>query len=224
MSLACLAFFLNSRGTLDITSKTLRFSTPKESGEIERNTITNVSVGEETVETGGAIGFIARKGLPYSSGSALGAVTHKKVGLLSAEFRDAKNEYHGVVFVLRPTDIPAVQQELESGLVVMDARAASASAPCPADQVRKNTVRLSPIEVDDPSLLPDEYRVLVYEHLIKDLKGEKDMLAVYRDGDQDPAAQCAEFPLTLHVTAFKKGNPVLRHRPGPLECLSAQHP
>ena len=69
------------------------------------------------------------------------------------------------------------------------------------DQVRKNTVRLLPIEFDDPSLLPDEYRVLVYAHLMEDLLAEKDVIAVYSHVDQDHAAQCAEFPLTLHVTA-----------------------
>jgi hypothetical protein len=204
------------QGTLHVTSKTLSFSTPKASAEIERSTITNVAVGEETVETGGTMGFIARKGLPYGSGAALGTVTHKKVGLLSAEFRDAKNEYHGAVFVLRPEDVAAVQRELSGGITTADMRTSVAPGVCPTGQVRKDTVRLAPIEVDYGALLPDEYRVLVYEHLIKDLKGEKDLLAVYRDGDQDPAAQCAEFSLTLHVTAFKKGNPILRASTGPL--------
>ena len=206
----------NVHGTLHITPQTLSFSTAKASAAIERSMITNVAVGEETVETGGTMGFIARKGLPYGSGAALGTVTHKKVGLLSAEFRDAKNEYHGAVFVLRPEDVPAVQRELSGGITRADIRTSAVPAECPTGQVRKDTVRLAPIEVDGGALLPDEYRVLVYEHLIKDLKGEKDMLAVYRDGDQDPAAQCAEFSLRLHVTAFKKGNPVLRASTGPL--------
>jgi hypothetical protein len=206
----------NSRGTLDITSKTLSFSTPKASAEIGRDTITNVAMGEESVEIGGPIGFVARKALPYSSGSALGAVTHKKVGLLSVEFRDSRNEYHGAVFVLRPGDIAAVQHELSSGLTPMDTPVAAVPAVCPADQMKKDTVRLAPIQVDGASLLPEEYRVLVYERLIKELKSEKDLLAVYRDGDRNPAAQCAEFSLTLQVKAFKKGNQVLRASTGPL--------
>jgi len=188
----------NLHGTLNITSKTLSFSTPKASAEIERATITKVAVGEEAVETGGTTGSIARKVLPYGSGAALGTVTHKKVGLLSAEFRDSNNEYHGVVFVLAPKDIAAVQQELGSGITAV------------------NAVRLAPIQVEDSSLLPEAYRVLVYEYLIKQLKSEKDLQAVYRDGDRDPAAQCAEFSLTLQVKLFKKGNQVVRASTGPL--------
>jgi hypothetical protein len=41
-------------------------------------------------------------------------------------------------------------------------------------------------------------------------------VAVYRDGDREPAAQCAEFSLTLRVKIFKKGNRVLRASTGPL--------
>lgn len=209
-------FLPNAQGTLNITSKALTFSTPKVSAGIERGRITNVAVGEETVETGGAMGFIARKALPYNTGSALAAVTHKKVELLTVEYRDSENQYHGVVFGLKPKDIAAVQHEISGGLAPVDTPAAGASAACPADQVRKDTVRLAPIQVDDPSLLPEEYKVLVYEHLIKQLKREKGLLAVYRDGDRDPAAQCAEFSLTLDVKVFKKGSQVLRASTGPL--------
>ena len=206
----------NQHGTLNITSKTLSFSTPNASAGIERARITKVAVGEEAVETGGTTGSIARKVLPYGSGAALGTVTHKKVGLLSAEFRDSNNEYHGAVFVLQPKDIAAVQQALGSGITAVDAPVALVPAACPADQVRKHTVRLAPIQVEDSSLLPEEYRVLVYEYLIKQLKSEKDLQAVYRDGDRDPAAQCAEFSLTLQLKIFKKGNQVVRASTGPL--------
>jgi hypothetical protein len=206
----------NSQGTLDITSKTVTFTTPKASAGIERSSITSVSLGEETVETGGTTGTVARKILPYGSGAALGTMTHKKVGLLSAEFRDSNNEYHGVVFILQPKDIAAVQQELSGRLNAAATPVSAAPAACPTGQVRKDMVRLAPVQVDDQSLLPDEYRVLVYEYLIKQLKGEKGLVAVYRDGDRDPAAQCAEFSLTLQVKVFKKGNPVLRASTGPL--------
>ena len=206
----------NLHGTLNITSKTLSFSTPKASAGIERATITKVAVGEEAVETGGMTGSIARKVLPYGSGAALGTVTHKKVGLLSAEFRDSNNEYHGVVFVLQLKDVAAVQQALGGGITTVDAPAASVPAACPADQVKKDTVRLAPIQVEDSSLLPEEYRVLVYEYLIKQLKSEKDLQAVYRDGDRNPAAQCAEFSLTLQLKTFKKGNQIVRASTGPL--------
>jgi hypothetical protein len=206
----------NLQGTLQITSKTLRFNTPELSAGIERDTITKAAVGEEVVETGGTIGFIARKALPYSSGAALGAVTHKKVGLLSIEFRDSENKYHGVVFALKPKDIAGVEHELSGGLIAQAPPEAARPAACLTDQVRKDTVRLAPIQMDDASLLPEEYRVLVYEQLIKQLQGEKSLAAVYRDGDRDPAAQCAEFSLTLQVKMFKKGNPVLRASTGPL--------
>jgi hypothetical protein len=203
----------NRHGTLNITAKTLRFSTPTASAEIERDMITSVATGDETIELGGTVLSIARMALLKGSGLAVGAMAHKKVGLLSVEFRNSNNEYHGAVFVLRPKDIAAVQRELVNGLATAGTRI-DVPAVCPTDQVRKGSVRLAPIQVDEASVLPAEYRVLLYEQLLKQLQREKNPAAVYRDGD--PAAECAEFSLTLNIKAFKKGNQVLRASMGPL--------
>jgi len=107
------------------------------------------------------------------------------------------------LFLNRRILLPS-RHELSSGLAAVDTTVAAAPVACPADQVRKDTVRVAPIQVDDPSLLPEEYRVLVYEHLIEQLKREKTLQAVYRDGDQDPAAQCAEYSLTLAIERIQE--------------------
>jgi hypothetical protein len=205
----------NLRGTLNITAKTLSFNTSKTSAEIERSMITSVAAGDESIEIGGTMFSMVRMALPKGSGLAVAALAHKKVGWLSVEYRNAANEYHGVVFALRPKDIALVQRELGAGLAAVDAPT-TVPAACSADQVRKGSVRLAPIQAGDAALLPDEYRVLVYERLIQQLQTDKQQLAVYRDGDRDPAAQCAEFYVSLKVKSFKKGSQVLRASTGPL--------
>ena len=147
------------------------------------------------------------------SGLAVAAVAHKKIGLLSVEFRNSTNEYHGVVFVLRPEDIAIVQRELGAGLAAGGAPTIVPAA-CPTDQVKRGSVRLTPIQADGTSLLPEEYRVLIYEQPISQLQRAKNPPPAYRDGD--PAAGCAQFSLTLDVKKFKKGNQVVRASTGPL--------
>ena len=102
----------NSVGDLSLGSRGLRFTTERSSIDIPEVQIFAVSAGDERVELGGAPGKIARVLLPYGSGLALGAVGHKKVGLLTVEYLDASGQYHGAVFVLKTQDVGPIMAAL----------------------------------------------------------------------------------------------------------------
>jgi len=206
----------NTEGDLSSNGKNLYFTTEHSSIEIAKRRIIAISSGDERVETGGTTGKIARMAIPYGGGLALGAVTHKKVALLTVEFLDASGEYHGAVFVLRTQDIDGTLARLDLRPPFADSPQVSVAAACPAWKLQSDTVRVEVIGADLQSGFPAEDRVLLYEHLVEQLKSEKTILNVYRAGDRSPEAKCAEFVVTVHAVAFNKGDQALRASVGPL--------
>jgi hypothetical protein len=62
--------------------------------------------------------------------------------------------------------------------------------------------------------VPAEYRVLLYEQLLRRLHKDGSSYAIYRGGEQNSNAICSEFTLKIILTAFKKGNGVVRAASG----------
>ena len=206
----------NSVGTLSFNGRNLRFTTEQGFAEIPHQRMIEASSGDERVETGGTAGQIARMLIPYGGGLAVGAVTHKKVGLLTLEFVDASGEYHGAVFVLDADDIPAALELLDVHSPTTHASAVAAPVVCPTWKVQENSVRVEKIEADLQSNLPAEDRVLLYERLVQQLKSEKTILNVYRAGGRSAEGNCAEFRIKVRAIAFNKGDQAVRASVGPL--------
>jgi hypothetical protein len=203
-------------GNLSFGAGSLRFSAERGSGEISKLRIIAVYGGDEQIETGGTTGRIARVVIPYGGGLALGAVTHKKVGLLTIEFFDASGEYHGAVFQLKAADIPATLEKIAFRPSASTVLRTAVPAACPEWKIQSNSVRVQPIDADREIGFPAEDRVLLYEHLVQQLQSEKTIQNVYRAGDRSSEAGCAEFTVTVRATAFGKGNQAARASVGPL--------
>jgi hypothetical protein len=62
--------------------------------------------------------------------------------------------------------------------------------------------------------VPAEYRVLLYEQLLRRLHKDGSSYAIYRAGEQNSNAICSEFTLKIILTTFKKGNGVVRAASG----------
>ncbi len=206
----------DTEGDLSFGTKSLRFISERSSGEIPKSRIIAVSSGDEQIETGGKAGRIARVVIPYGGGLALGAVTHKKVGLLTIEFLDTSGEYHGAVFQLKVVDIPTTLERIAFRASAGTALRTAAPVACPEWKIESNSVRVQPIDADREIGFPAEDRVLLYEHLVQQLQSEKTIQNVYRAGDRSPEAGCAEFTITVRATAFGKGNQAARASVGPL--------
>ncbi|WP_263385423.1 hypothetical protein [Granulicella arctica] len=205
-----------SYGDLSFNSRTLQFTTRDASFKVAKVNILSVSDGDEQVELGGVAGKFARTAIPYGGGYVLGAVAHKKVGLLTMEFVDASGQYHGAVFLMKSQDSAAVISAL-SLKVVARATPQPVTAPaCSASEQTLNTVKVETISADAPSSFPSEDRVLLYERLVERLQSEKSIEHVYRSGDQSSQAQCAAFSIKVSPMAFTKGNQALRASVGPL--------
>jgi hypothetical protein len=76
-------------------------------------------------------------------------------------------------------------------------------------------VLVAPIQVSGVEL-PAEYRILLYEQTIKELKIKRPEENFLRVGDRSAGPGCAALSLNITVTDFKKGNRALRASTGPL--------
>ena len=200
----------NVTGTLTLSPGTLTFSNMDVATSIPRERIVNVFIGDQRTEPWGVTGKIARKIIPYGGGAALGAITNKKVGLLTVEYRDIHDAYHGVVFVLPVGKAAAVRDAIAAGLTPpVERPSSSCTEPLPG------SVLVTPIQVSGIDL-PDEYRILLYEQTIKELKIKRPEAKFFRVGDHSAGPGCAAFSLDITVTDFKKGNRAVRASTGPL--------
>jgi hypothetical protein len=105
----------NVKGLLALDREGLIFSNSTIHASIPLNRIEAVSVGDERSEPGGKTGAIARKAIPFGGGPALGVVQNKTVDILTIEYLDAHEGYHGVVFVLPKKQAADIQRRLANG-------------------------------------------------------------------------------------------------------------
>jgi hypothetical protein len=200
----------NATGDLTLSPEELTFSNNNVSTSIPRDRIVNVFAGDQRTEPWGTTGKIARKIIPYGGGAALGAATSRKVDLLTVEYRDVHDAYHGVVFVLPGHKAAAVRDQILAGLTPpVEQPASSCAEPVPG------SVLVSPIQVRGIEL-PAEYRILLYEQMIKELKIKRPEDKILRAGDRSLGPGCAAWSLDITVTDFKKGNRAVRASTGPL--------
>jgi hypothetical protein len=212
-----------AKGTLAVSPTHVVFTTASGQAAIDRSKIISISTGDERVETGGKEGKLVRMAagiaVPYGAGSLLGLVTQGQVDLLTIEFRDEHDAYHGAVFVLpKGTARGALEQFSVPALPSL----AQMQPPtfCDAASTQPKTMTVSTIASSDIDL-PREYKVALYEQLYRHLAKSSGFKGVYRDGDSSPAASCPEYDLKLTVNTFRKGNAVLRSSVGSLGNLIA---
>ena len=200
----------NVSGDLTLSPAALTFSNKTVTTSIPRERIVNVFTGDQRTEPWGITGKIARKIIPYGGGAALAVATNKKVDLLTVEYRDLNDAYHGVVFVLPLKKATAVRDQILAGLTPpVEQPASSCAEPLPG------SVLVAPIQASGLDL-PAEYRVLLYEETITELKIKRPEDKIFRAGDRSSGPGCAALSLDITVTGFKKGNRALRASTGPL--------
>jgi hypothetical protein len=90
----------NQMGTLTLDASSLAFTSKSSSTTIPRVSITAMSVGKDQVELWGTTGRIMRMAIPDGGGMAVAAVMHRRVDMLTVEFRSKDNGIHSAVFFL----------------------------------------------------------------------------------------------------------------------------
>jgi hypothetical protein len=203
-----------TNGSLSITPDALVFESPDGHASIERVEILAATTGDVQVESGGTAGKITRAIIPFGGGAAVATVTHKQFSLLTVEFRDSSDAFHGAVFLL-PKD-EAVQAQQRLGSLAVRTQVEPQYRSCQSGTpIHPNTLTVDSIAtVGEP--IPAEYKVLLYEQLIQRLRKEAAFAHVYREGNDSTAATCPEYNFTLTLNTFKKGNAALRASTGPI--------
>jgi hypothetical protein len=115
------------------------------------------------------------------------------------------------VFILPKAEASAAKQQL--GAPVESAFAQQPHAPC--QTYSANTIRVTSIAVQGEPV-PTEYKVLLYDQLLDQLREQGIFAGIYRAEDDSNAAECPQYVLTVTVDAFKKGNAALRASTGPV--------
>jgi len=200
----------NASGSLRITADEFVFTTRDAHEQIPLRQITSVSIGDERVATGGTSAKIARKIPVFGFGAAMGAVTSKNVGVLTIEYQDVHSGYHGAVF-----EVPGSQAEIAQQQLIAIAASPDQEAGATGCDKAAQSKTLLVAAIDEKDLqLPAEYRVLLYEQLVAELRRSYIGGTVIRVGDQ--VAGCPAETLHVSVSAFKKGNEQLRSSTGPI--------
>lgn len=200
-----------TKGSLAISPTEIIFTAPSGQASIDRNRMISASSGDERIETGGKKGkvirLIANNVAPYGSGGVLGLVTQRQIDLLTIEFRDKHDAYHGTVFVLPKgeADLALKQLAPTTSLLIEE----QPRPICSSSTVTPKTIRVAPIGSSE-LYLPREYRVILYEQLLNRLRQDTGFENAYRDGD----LLCPEFNLAVEVKSFRKGNAMLRASAG----------
>ncbi|MEZ2346500.1 hypothetical protein [Terriglobus sp. RCC_193] len=203
----------NTKGSLSLSPNGLVFTSAAGETAIESGHILAVSAGDVRMEKGGRAGRLGRMLIPFGGGAVLAAVAQGQVDLLTVEFRDSHDAYHGAVFLLPKSEALAAAKAF--GPPVVEGPVNDEGPPCGQVPAVPASIKLRNVAVEGPPI-PAEYRVLLYEQMIRGIHADAHFGQIYRDGDRLPAAHCPEFQLMLTLTTFAKGNAAVRSTVGPL--------
>ncbi|MDR3745929.1 MAG: hypothetical protein P4K80_07360, partial [Acidobacteriaceae bacterium] len=203
---------LNEKGSLTIDANGLKFAGKSSHVEIPLQSIKAVSAGNQRVELWGMKGRILRMGIPDGGGLVAAMLLQHKVDMLTIEFSDSNEAYHGVVFILPENEADqAIQTFAKMPVVQRDPK----SSACQDGWVRPDSVLVSAPNWDQAKV-PAAYRALVYEHMIDRLRHMKEIDRVYRDGETTTQQGCPQYTIGLSITGFKPGSSVQRAWTGPI--------
>jgi hypothetical protein len=216
----------NLKGNLTLTPESLVFTAKDTDEALPRARIVNVFIGDQRTLPWGTTGSVARGAIPLAfiaigplgglagagGQAAAGALTNKKVDLLTVEFIDAHDGYHGVVFQLPSQQAARIRDQL---VATVSASLEPPAPVCADTSALPRSVVLAPIAMSGVEL-PAEYRVLLYEQLVKQLKARQPAYTFLRAGDRAAGVGCTALTLRITVKDFKKGNRVVRASTGPM--------
>jgi len=202
----------NIKGRLTLSDTELLFTNPEFKAQVPFTRITNVFIGSERIETGGTTGQVMRKVIPYGGGMALAAVMQRSADLLTIEYVDVEGRDHGVVFFVPKFSAQVLSSRISSQLSHTTPPLTHACVEASSSPL---SVVVEPIESRGLEV-PAEYRVLLYEEVVNELRDSMTAFTYTRASNFDAAASCSGIKLQITVTGFNKGNRALRASTGPI--------
>lgn len=203
-------------GLLLIESKELHFDAGRSRGAIPISSIEDVYVGTEITESGGRLGELARgaaMAAPYDSGAALTLLMIQKVDVLTVTYRDSDNGLHAAIFAVPKNHGEKFRANLiSSGAHVSNAartphvlrESPSAVSPGPRS-APASAILVEPVDSGDVNI-PAEFRLAIYEDIVKKLQASGIYARVFRSGDHRADGIAGLVTLNTEVEKFKAGN------------------
>ncbi len=206
----------DATGLLLIESKELHFDAGRSRAAISISSIEDIYVGSEITEGGGKIGELARgaaMAAPYDSGTALTLLMIQKVDVLTVTYRDSDNGLHAAIFALPKNHAEKFRAELiDSGAHVKNAarvshvpRESPSAGPARPTSPPASAILVEPVDSGDVNI-PAEFRLAIYEDIVKKLQASGIYARVFRSGDRRADGIAGLLTLNTEVEKFKAGN------------------
>lgn len=212
----------NAKGTLDVDHGNLRFAHDKKRLELGATSIQDVVTGGDSEEAVGKTIGMMSMAAPYGSGRFL-SLFRKKIDTLSIQYRDRDGALHGAIFTMSVGTADGIKR----GLVAQGATIAATGEPnqvTPSSSPSRNKedkvavsqerkpakLKASAVQVEmiesDEIRLPAEFRIALYENLVKQLEKAGKFQRIYRDGDSNASGAADVIVLHSSVRGFKAGS------------------
>jgi hypothetical protein len=102
----------HAKGRLTVEGDSLQFATEKGKANVPIASIQDIFTGKDSQQVfRGVGGTIIKAGVPYEGGRILSLFSHA-TEVLTVEYRDADNGYHGAVFVLPKGQATVIKRQL----------------------------------------------------------------------------------------------------------------
>jgi hypothetical protein len=212
----------NAKGTLRAESGKLIFAHGKVHSDIGAVAISDIVTGADSARAvGGTVGTMSMAA-PYGSGRFL-SLFRKKIDTLTIQYRDGDGSLHGVIFAMPVGAAEGIRKDLV-------AQGATTAAPAPPDQgptdpspsprneeniapgsgqtpvkAKTTAVQVKMIQSGEINV-PAEFRIALYENLVKQLEKKGKFQHVYRDGDSNASGAPDLVVLHSSIQGFKGGS------------------
>ena len=212
----------NAKGTLRVEKGTLIFADGKAHTDVSAAAVSDIVTGADSERAvGGTVGTVSMVA-PYGSGRFL-SLFRKKIDTLSIQYHDPDGSMHGVIFAM-PT---GASEKIKKDLVAQGAKTndpgspeagttdtssaqgnheneAPASGQTPA-QAKATAVQVKMIQSPEIKV-PAEFRIALYENLVRQLEKKGKFQHVYRDGDSNASSASDLVVLHSSIRGFKGGS------------------
>ena len=206
----------DATGLLLIESRELHFDAGRSRAAISISSIEDIYVGSEITEGGGRLGELARgaaMAAPYDSGAALTLLMIQKVDVLTVTYRDSDNGLHAAIFAVPKNHAEKFRAELiKNGAHVKNAarvshvpRESPSAGPALPKSPPASAILVEPVDSGDVNI-PAEFRLAIYEDIVKKLESSGIYARVFRSGDHRADGIADLVILNTEVEKFKAGN------------------
>ena len=212
----------NAKGTLKVESGKLIFAHDKVHADMSAVAISDIVTSANSERAvGGTVGTMSMAA-PYGGGRFL-SLFRKKIDTLTIQYRDSDGSLHGVIFAMPVGAAEGIKKDLvaqgaktaapgpldqgatdPSSSPCNDENVAPASGPTPA-KAKTTAVQVKMIQSGEINV-PAEFRIALYENLVKQLEKKGKFQHVYRDGDTNASGAPDLVVLHSSIRGFKGGS------------------